>query len=60
MEIKMGMIDRGADLSVFSQYPHEKEICFPPLTGIEVMSTAVDYDRASDREAPQDAEGHVR
>jgi len=27
-EIKMGMVDRGADISVFSQYPHEKEICF--------------------------------
>ena len=42
MEMQMGMVDRGGDLSLFSQYPHEKEICFPPLTGIEVTSTAVD------------------
>merc|ERR1719367_2060471 len=41
-KIKMGMVDRGADLSVFSQYPHEKEICFAPLTGIEVLKTRVD------------------
>ena len=32
-EIQMGMVDRGADISFFSQYPHEKEICFAPLTG---------------------------
>ena len=36
LEMKMGMIDRGADFSWFSQYPHEREIVFPPLTGIEV------------------------
>jgi len=41
-EIKMGMVDRGADLSGFSQYPHEQEICFAPLTGIEVLKTRVD------------------
>eukprot|EP00493_Phyllostaurus_siculus_P023847 UN24184 len=41
-EIKMGMVDRGADLSSFSQYPHEREICFAPLTGIEVLRTRVD------------------
>merc|ERR1719350_1653787 len=41
-EIKMGMVDRGADLSGFSQYPHEREICFAPLTGIEVLKTRVD------------------
>ena len=32
-EMQMGMIDRGADLSFVSQYPHEKEILFNPLTG---------------------------
>lgn len=42
MEVKMGMIDRGADLSWLSQYPHEKEITFPPYTGIEVLDTRVD------------------
>merc|ERR1719384_1565861 len=41
-EIQMGMVDRGADLSYFSQYPHEKEICFPPLTGMEVQNTRVE------------------
>ena len=38
-EIQMGMVDRGADLSWLSQYPHEKEICFPPLTGLEVCQS---------------------
>merc|ERR1719422_2957422 len=42
LEIKMGVVDRGADLSVFSQYPHEREICFAPLTGIEVLNTRVE------------------
>merc|ERR1719330_1288292 len=36
------MVDRGADLSRFSQYAHEREVCFPPLTGIEVLDTRVD------------------
>ena len=35
LEVQMGMIDRGADLS--SQYPHEKEILLAPLTGLEVQ-----------------------
>ena len=34
----MGMIDRGADLTLVSQYPHEREILFNPLTGLEVRS----------------------
>ena len=33
LEIEMGMIDRGADLSWLSQYPAEEEVLFPPLTG---------------------------
>ena len=36
-EIKMGMIDRGANLAWISQYKHEKEILFAPLTGLEVI-----------------------
>merc|ERR1719210_1854547 len=40
-EIKMGMVDRGADIQAFSQYPHEAEICFAPLTGLEVQGTRV-------------------
>ena len=42
MEVKMGMINRGADLSWLSQYPHEKEITFPPYTGLEVLGTRVE------------------
>ena len=32
-EIQMGMIDRGAELGWISQYPHESECLFAPLTG---------------------------
>ena len=38
-EIQQGMIDRGADLSWLSQYPHEQEILFAPLSGLEVQAT---------------------
>lgn len=31
----------GADLSMFSQYPDEHEICFPPLTGMEFFDTRI-------------------
>jgi len=37
-QIQEGYVDRGADLSWLSQYPHEKEITFPPLTTLEVKS----------------------
>ena len=40
----MGMIDRGADFSWLSQYPHEKEILFAPLTGIGIESYRVVHD----------------
>ena len=39
-EIQQGMIDRGADIGWLSQYPHEEEILFAPLTGLEVQSTS--------------------
>ena len=29
-EIQQGMVDRGADISWLSQYPHEKEVLFGP------------------------------
>ena len=41
-EIQQGMVDRGADVSWLSQYPHEKETLFGPLTGLEVQGTRVD------------------
>ena len=37
-EIRMGMIDRGADLTPLSQFPDEEEILFAPLTGLEVAA----------------------
>ena len=41
-EVQQGMVDRGADLSTLSQYPHEREILFAPLTGFEVKYTRVE------------------
>ena len=41
-EIQQGMVDRGADISWLSQYPHERETLFGPLTGLEVQGTRVD------------------
>ena len=41
-EIQQGMVDRGAELAFLSQYPHEREILFGPLTGIEVLHTRID------------------
>ena len=42
LEIQTGMIDKGADLSWISQYPHERELCFPPLTSLQVLGTSVE------------------
>ena len=41
-EFQQGLVDRGASLSWCSQYPHEREILFGPLTGLEVLSTRVE------------------
>lgn len=41
-EIQQGMIDRGADICFLSQYPHERETLFNPLTGLEVQSVRVE------------------
>ena len=41
-EMQMGMVDRGADLTWLSQYPHEREVLLPPLTGIEALSSDVE------------------
>ena len=37
----MGMVDKGADVSWLSQYPHEREVLWPPLMGIECLGTKV-------------------
>jgi hypothetical protein len=42
IEVQQGMVNRGAEISWLSQYPHEREILFGPLTGIEVLRTRVD------------------
>ena len=41
LETRMGMTDRGADVGFLSQFPHEEEILFAPLTGMEVESTSI-------------------
>ena len=41
-QIQQGMVDRGADIGWLSQYPHEAEILFAPLTGLEVLSMHVE------------------
>ena len=41
-EMRMGMVDRGADLTWLSQYPHEREVLLPPLTGVEALDSDVD------------------
>ena len=41
LALDQGMVSRGADLSWFSQYPHEKEVLFAPLTGIEKKAARV-------------------
>lgn len=41
-EFEQGMVDRGADLSWCSQYAHEREILFSPLTSLEVRATRVE------------------
>ena len=41
-EIQQGMVDRGADIGWLSQYPHERELLFAPLTGLEVQRTSVE------------------
>jgi len=41
-QIRMGMIDRGADVSCLSQFPAEREILFAPLTGLEISAVPRD------------------
>jgi hypothetical protein len=41
-KMQTGMIDKGADIGWISQYPLERELCFPPLTGLQVVGTSVE------------------
>lgn len=41
LEMEMGLLDRGAELSWLSQYPHEREVLFPPLMGLQALATRV-------------------
>ena len=41
-ESQMGMVDRGADVGWLSEFPHEAEILFAPLTGMEVRGSRVE------------------
>ena len=41
-EMQMGMVDRGANLTWLSQYPHEAEVLLPPLTGLEALDHTVE------------------
>jgi len=40
LEIDVGQVDRGADVSWLSQYPSEHEMLFPPLSNLEVVGPA--------------------
>ena len=41
LEIQPGMVDRGASMKDFSQYPHEVEVTWPPLTALSYVSSEV-------------------
>ena len=41
-EMQMGMTDRGANVAWLSEFPHEAEILFAPLTGMEVRGSRVE------------------
>ena len=41
-EVTMTMSARGASISFLSQYPHEQELIFPPLTGYDVHDARIE------------------
>ena len=42
LELEQGMVSRGAEMEAFSQYPHESEVLFSPLLGVEVLGSRVE------------------
>jgi len=42
VEIQQGMIDRGAEIAWLSQYPHEAEVLFAPLAGLEAREMRIE------------------
>lgn len=42
VKMEQGLVDRGAELHEISQYPHEREILFPPLTGMQMLGSCVE------------------
>ena len=42
LEMDQGMVSRGASMEDFSQYPHEREVLFSPLLGVEVLGSRVE------------------
>ncbi|CAK0805172.1 unnamed protein product, partial [Prorocentrum cordatum] len=45
-QARQGLVDRGAEMKWISQYPHEAEILFSPLLGLEMIGTSVDHGAA--------------
>lgn len=41
LEMNQGLADRGAEISWLSQYPTEREVCFPACTGLQVTAKKV-------------------
>ena len=42
--LTMSMASRGADMQWVTQYPHEREVLWPALTGLELLDWHVDKD----------------
>ena len=40
LEMEVGQVDRGADISWLSQFPHEKEVLFQALSNVELREEA--------------------
>ncbi len=35
--LRTGLVSRGASLSWLSYYPHEREVCFGPMTALDLV-----------------------